>query len=299
MKFGKVENLERIDFSLPPDDDSNKEYLSPNSGSCNCYIGATGWSMKEWKSKIYPPKAKPGEYLFHYSRQFNSIELNSTHYNLPKPELINKWKKQVPDDFRFCPKVWQQVSHRKDLGLKSGNLDRFIDTIILLGGKLGVCFLQLPPYFSIDRMNTLNSLINKWPHEITLAIEVRHESFYSPSSFSEYLSLLRAFRIIPLITDVAGRRDILHSSLSREKSMIRWVGNGLHKSDYSRLEEWVNRLETWKQLGLTEIYFFPHEPDNLLTPEISEFLVDRLKKTTDINTRGPSPDDGNKQLSLL
>ena len=129
MKFGKVENLEGIDFSLPPDDDSNKDCLQSDSNSCICYVGATGWSMKEWKGKIYPPIAKASEFLFHYSRQFNSIELNSTHYNLPRPETIQRWKTQVPDDFRFCPKVWQQVSHRKDLGMDSGNLDRFIDNL--------------------------------------------------------------------------------------------------------------------------------------------------------------------------
>jgi uncharacterized protein YecE (DUF72 family) len=225
--------------------------------------------------------------------------LNSTHYNLPKPELIDKWKTQVPDDFRFCPKVWQQVSHRKDLGIESGNLDRFIDSIVSLEGKLGACFLQLPPYFSIDRLTLLQSFIEKWPTEIPLAIEARHKSFYTSDSWTDYIALLRAHKIIPLITDVAGRRDILHSSLSRDITMIRWVGNGLHGSDYSRLEEWVSRLNRWKRLGIKEIYFFPHEPDNLLTPEISRSLVDKLKKTSDINTRGPRLNDGNNQLSLL
>ncbi|NNF33134.1 MAG: DUF72 domain-containing protein [Saprospiraceae bacterium] len=299
MKFGKVENLEGIDFTLPPDDESNMDTLHPHSDTCTCYIGATGWSMKDWKGKVYPPKAKASEFLFHYSRQFNSIELNSTHYTLPKPELINKWKNQVTDDFRFCPKVWQQVSHRKDLGIESGNLDRFIDSIVSLEERLGACFLQLPPYFSIERLALLESFIHMWPDEIPLAIEARHESFYTSDTWKDYIALLRAHKIIPLITDVAGRRDILHSSLSREVTMIRWVGNGLHKSDYSRLEEWVKRLNKWKKSGIKEIYFFPHEPDNLLTPEISKFFVEKLKETSDINTRGPRLDDGNKQLSLL
>jgi uncharacterized protein YecE (DUF72 family) len=299
MKFGKVENLEGIDFALPPDDKINKDILSGSGSSCTCYIGATGWSMKEWKGKIYPLKVKVNDFLFHYSRQFNGIELNSTHYNLPKSETIEKWKNQVPDDFRFSPKVWQQVSHRKDLGLSSGNLDRFIESVILLDENLGPCFLQLPPYFGIDRLPLLISLIDVWPDEIPLAVEARHPSFYTDSEFKEYIGICREKKVIPLITDVAGRRDILHSSLSRGTVMIRWVGNGLHPTDYSRLNAWIDRINQWVKMGINEVYFFPHEPDNLLTPEISAYLVGKLKTIPGLNTRGPRLRDENKQLSLL
>ena len=260
MKFGKVDDISKIDFSLPEDGPHSDE-LSPDlDHPVHFYVGATGWSMKEWKGGIYPPKAKAGDFLNHYAQHFNSIELNSTHYTLPKIETIQKWKDQVPDDFRFCPKVWQLISHRKDLGIQSGNLTAFIDRIVLFEDLLGPSFLQLPPYFSFERIELLELLLNKWSSSIPLAIEARHASFYEEGNFSKYLSLCIKHKCIPLITDVAGRRDILHSSLAVDQAMIRWVGNDLHASDYSRLNSWVKRIETWKEKGINEIYFFPHEP---------------------------------------
>ena len=41
------------------------------------YIGCTGWSMKEWVGKVYPPKTPAKDYLKHYAKQFNTIECNA------------------------------------------------------------------------------------------------------------------------------------------------------------------------------------------------------------------------------
>ncbi|PIY12503.1 MAG: hypothetical protein COZ18_01865 [Flexibacter sp. CG_4_10_14_3_um_filter_32_15] len=42
--------------------------------------------------------------MYHYSRQFDSIELNVTHYQIPPEERILKWKEMTPKGFLFCPK---------------------------------------------------------------------------------------------------------------------------------------------------------------------------------------------------
>ncbi len=299
MKFGKVDNVEGIDFTLPPDDPANADLLATITSHSSFYIGATGWSMRDWKGVIYPGNAKTNQYLHFYSRQFNSIEMNTTHYRLPKTALIEKWKTAVPDDFKFCPKVWKNISHRKEMGTTDSSIRDFAYYISLLEENLGPCFLQLPPYFDFSRLELLETVLKKFPESFQLAIEARHESFYTEENKKRFSELLRRHHCIWLITDVAGRRDILHSTLTTPDIMIRWVGNGLHSTDYSRINEWKNRIAHWKSMGLQDVYFFPHQPDNLLTPEISKHILEQMKSLNFHSIRGPKLADNNNQLSLL
>ena len=299
MKFGKVDNVEGIDFTLPPDDPTNSSIFSNSPSLSTFYIGATGWSMKEWKGIIYPGQAKANQYLHYYSRQFNSIEMNTTHYRLPKTALIEKWKNAVPDDFKFCPKVWKNISHRKEMGIADGSIKDFSYFISMLEEKLGPCFLQLPPYFDFSRLELLETVLKKFPATFQLAVEARHESFYRKENKDRFSEILRKYNCIWLITDVAGRRDILHSTLTTPDIMIRWVGNGLHSTDYSRINDWKKRIANWKSMGLRDLYFFPHQPDNLLTPKISEYVIAQMKPLNFHSMRGPKLADNNNQLSLL
>lgn len=255
--------------------------------------------MKEWKGGIYPRHAKANQYLHFYSRQFNSIEMNTTHYRLPQSALVKKWKNEVPKDFMFCPKVWKNISHRKEMGLSDGSIKDFSYFISLFEENLGPCFLQLPPYFDFSNIDLLHKVLQKFPADFRLAVEVRHDSFFQNDNKNRFADLLKKHKCIWLITDVAGRRDMLHSTLTTFDIMIRWVGNGFHDTDYSRLSDWKRRIAKWKSDGIRDIYFFPHQPDNLLTPEISQYFITQLKPLNFTSIRGPKLADNNNQLSLL
>ena len=69
--------------------------------------------------------------------------------------------------------------------------------------------------------------------------------------------------------------------------VIRFIGNGLHKTDFERIDAWVERLKTWFTEGLHEVYFFTHEPDNLLSPELALYLYDKVKSNFAAILRGP------------
>jgi len=118
MKFGKLPNIDQVDFSLPPDAEGTASILAklPQSKS-QLYVGCTGWGMKEWIGTVYPAKTKAKDFLHHYARQFSTIELNTTHYRIPTPETVIKWRDTTPADFRFCPKIPQSISHSRDMGL--------------------------------------------------------------------------------------------------------------------------------------------------------------------------------------
>ena len=118
MKFGKLEDISQVNFTLPPTHPKTWQVLGNamrdrQNKDFNVYFGATGWSNKEWVGKWYPGSAKPKDYLYHYTRQFNTIELNTTHYRIPDNRTVDRWRETAPDGFLFCPKVPQLISHMR------------------------------------------------------------------------------------------------------------------------------------------------------------------------------------------
>ena len=299
MKFGKLENIDNVDFTLPPDHPHNlsRKNRATSTNKPKFYIGCTGWSTKEWKGKVYPDKTKAADFLLAYGKQFNTVELNTTHYRIPKPEYIQKWVDQTPEDFKFCPKILKFISHARDLGTRDHKIKEFCDSISLFGDKLGMCFIQLPPYFGIDRLPIIEQFFKTFPKEIPLAIELRHESFFqNEENLSKTIELIENYQRTFLITDVSGRRDILHLALTSNTTMVRFVGNNLHPTDYTRLDQWTDKLNSWLANGLDQVYFFPHEPDNLYAPEISQHLYQRIAKFDNFTVRGPRMIEQQKSL---
>lgn len=302
MKFGKASDLSSVNFEFPVEPLANKNRLDRfelgnSMGKPLLYIGATGWSMKEWNGKWYPDKTKTADYLKHYGRQFNTIELNTTHYRIPTTEMVEKWYHTVPADFRFCPKIPQSISHRNDFGQSTGDLQRFVGRLDGMKEKLGCAFVQLPPYFGADRLKILEAFLDRWPRLLPLAVEVRHESWFTdPYATEALMDALAARGVAAVITDVAGRRDVLHNYVTAPRTMIRFVGNGLVETDYERLKDWSAKLKDW---NLPETYFFPHQPDNILSPDASAWFALYLRNEGWAETRGPERWAGPEQMELF
>ena len=120
---------------------------------------------------------------------------------------------------------------------------RFCEAVSGLEANLGCSFMQLPPYFAYNSLAVLERFFEKMPKGIPLALEFRHETWFdAPNYFNALAQLLKTQQIATLITDVAGRRDVLHQCLTNETAMIRFVGNGLHPTDYKRIDDWVKKL---------------------------------------------------------
>ena len=306
MDFGRLNNVNKIDFFLPDDALQNKTILGKyknksdnveNNSENNLnefpkiYVGCPVWSNKEWRNKIYPSNAKTEDFLKYYSSQFNAIELNTTHYNPADEATIQKWKalasqKDSRKDFKFCPKFPQPISHERIFLKKAKMLsDSFCETISSFGENLGLSFLQLPPTFEPRHLDLLAYFLEDFPTNIPLSIEFRHADWFRNDSFSKATDLLEKYNISTVITDVAGRRDVLHQTLTNDKIMVRFVGNTtttdtknlLHPTDYTRIDAWVKCLSVWIEQGLREIYFFCHEPnDNISSPELAVYFIKEL-----------------------
>src|SRR6187402_3161037 len=116
MDFGRVPNIDTADFTFPKENAYNVNILPGfPSEEKGVYVGCPIWSEKAWVGKVYPKGAKEKDYLKYYAEKFPSIELNATHYNIPDPDTVIRWRDLVPDGFKFCPKIPQTISHAKDL----------------------------------------------------------------------------------------------------------------------------------------------------------------------------------------
>jgi len=142
------------------------------------YLGTIGFGYKDWKGAFYPPEIKPGDYLSYYSRSFNTVELDTTFYGIPKAERIQQWAGSVPDGFQFCAKTPRVITH--DMGLQGvrGMMDEFLTVMQLLGNHLGVILLQFPPSFTLKAADKLAYFLEELPKGIRYAVELRHRSWY-------------------------------------------------------------------------------------------------------------------------
>lgn len=273
MKFGKVPNPEEIDFTLPKDNSGTKKVLNKykNDEPVNLYVGCAKWNRTDLKG-FYPRGTK--DELEYYSTQFNSIELNASFYRIFPPEQFATWKDKTTDDFRFFPKLVQNISHYKRLSDEvQPYVDDYVTSVKELGHKLGMCFLQLPHNFAPKSMDRLEPFFKSFPKEIPLAVEFRHRGWFDDESVSnELYDLLEVYDKSLIITDSAGRRDLIHLRVTTDTTFIRYNGAN-HESDYKRLEDWIDRLEVWIEQGLNNIYFFVHQNIEKASPLLSAHFI--------------------------
>lgn len=269
MEFGKLDDIENVHWKIPADDPSNaKRYGDP--AKLNLYFGTPAWGSKFWRGKIYPQQLDAKEYLRYYAKNFNCIELNTTHYRIPSLEQSQDWLEQVPQHFKFCPKLHKDISHSRSGLFDGGLLKEWLRFLESMGQNLGPCFIQFHEQFSYQDKHALFSFLKHWPSEFKLALELRHKSWFQDHRILPALADYLHFRDIGLvITDVAGRRDVLHTTRSTHWTMIRLIGNDLHPSDESRLKDWAQRLSTWQEQGLQDSFLFLHQPDDVYTIEFS------------------------------
>jgi uncharacterized protein YecE (DUF72 family) len=292
MEFGRVpENeLNTIDFSLPDEPSFNKTILKGKPAkSPKVYLGCAKWGRPEWVGKIYPPKTKEKDFLQHYVEHYNAIELNATHYKVYGEAGIRKWaEKAKGKDFLFCPKMYQGVTHRGSLKGKDFITNEFFRGIVAFEEKLGPIFVQVSDAFSPKRKSELFEYLSSLPQDLQFFLEVRHPDWFGKEKEREDMfNFLRDNNMGAVITDTAGRRDCAHMHLAIPKVFIRYVGNSLHPSDYTRTDVWIERMKYWLENGLEELYFFMHMHDEATSPELTVYLVDKMNKECGLNLIKP------------
>lgn len=277
MKFGQVENLEEIDFTIPPDHSDTAAVLAKSKAtSLEINVGCAKWNKADLKG-FYPKGTK--DELAYYSTQFNCIELNATFYRLFPATQFEKWHETTPDGFKFFPKLGQDISHWSRLKDTEELVDRFVENASQLKEKLGMPFLQMHNNFGPKDFERVEAFVAGWKYDTPVAVEFRKTDWYNDADVSSRLyDLLEKNRITNVLVDTAGRRDLMHMRLTTPNAFIRWVGANDPESDRSRLDGWVHRIATWKSQGLRQLNFFVHQNIEKESPLLSAYFIEKLNK---------------------
>ena len=223
MDFGRIDEnkLNSIDFSLPAEPERNKKVLKGKPiKEPKLYLGCAKWGRPEWVGTLYPPKTKEKDFLQHYIQHYNSIELNATHYRIWGEAGIKKWADKAKGlDFKFCPKMYQGVTHRGSLAGKEFLTNEFFRGIVAFKEHLGPVFIQVSDSFSPKRKEELFNYLLSLPKDIDFFLEVRHPDWFTKYN-EELFSFLQQNNIGAVITDTAGRRDCAHMNITIPKVFI-------------------------------------------------------------------------------
>ena len=140
--------------------------------------GSSGFSYKEWKGPFYPEKLPNKDMLAYYAEHLSTVEINSSFYRMPKPEVLESWASKVPDDFMFVLKASRRITHNSRLKESSyDSVDYLWGVAQALGSHLGPILFQLPPNMKKD-VERLRAFIDALPDELRAAFEFRHESWF-------------------------------------------------------------------------------------------------------------------------
>ena len=192
-------------------------------------------------------------------------------------------------DLNFAQKYTKGVSHWKRLKEAQAETDKYIESIMGFGDKLGPVFLQVHDNFGLKSVEVLQNYLRDWPKEIALQLELRNTNWHTDSIIlDETMSLMQELGIGFVLTDAAGRRDVVHMRLTNNTAFIRWVGNSLHPTDYIRIDEWALRIKEWIGKGIKEVYFLVHNHDEINTPVICDYAVRKFNEVCGLKLDPPN-----------
>ncbi len=212
------------------------------------YIGTSGWQYYHWYGKFYPQNLKSKDFLKFYAQKFNTVEVNTSFYHFTKEKTFKNWLEIVKDkkEFLFSIKLHRLFTHFRRLKLNKEDqriLKETIEGYKVLGKKLGVVLIQLPPGLKKD-LDLLKEFLEnlKIFKKIKFAIEFRNKSWLD----KEVYQILKKNKIAFVIsdsprwpTDIVKTTDFVY---------IRFHGKPkLFASKYSK-EELKNYAEKIKKL---------------------------------------------------
>jgi uncharacterized protein YecE (DUF72 family) len=272
----------------------------------NLYIGCPIWSFKGWVGNFYPQDTKPKDFLREYARRVTTIEGNTTFYAVPAQKTVEGWVAETPPTFRFCPKVPKAISHEGTLLENVPRAQQFIEVMQGLGERLGPMFLQLPPRFSPQVIGELQAFLDVWPHDVRLAVEVRHLDWFDSPYNEELNQLLAEHNMARVTIDTRPIRDLAGDEIldgttygslvgTRERKpdvpvsptrttdfvFIRYIGHPDLKFNDPFLDEWETYLAS-ELKDDADAYVFCHSPENLTAPLIARELYHRVAKQVDL-----------------
>jgi uncharacterized protein YecE (DUF72 family) len=219
-------------------------------------IGCSGWNYAHWRDGVfYPARCPPRRWLSFYAEGYDTVEVNSSFYRLPRRDAVARWAEQTPAGFVFAVKVSRYLTHVKRLREVDVHLPLLLERIAPLAEarKLGPLLWQLPPTFPRDD-ERLEQALRAFPAEFRHAVEFRHESWFA----ARPLELLSEHGVALVVGDRPGAPGPARPEPTAGFAFVRFhYGRRGLRGNYSRAElaEWASVLRSWATRGDVYAYF--------------------------------------------
>jgi len=205
-------------------------------GGCRVLVGTCSWTdatlVKE--TDWYPRRSMTAaQRLAHYASRFPLVEVDSTYYFPPTPELSASWVQRTPDGFTINVKAWSLLTghptfhhslwpdlqgevppeHRDKRRLYAKHLppdvvdeawDRFRHSLMPLhsAGRLGAVLLQYPRWFGPKEANReeIRQAARRLP-DYRLCVEFRHGRWLEGNECESTLGFLESLGLTFVCVD--------------------------------------------------------------------------------------------------
>jgi uncharacterized protein YecE (DUF72 family) len=196
------------------------------------YIGTSAFTAAGWEGSFYPPGTKPADYLTFYATKFDTVEVDSTFYRTPSKVTVQGWAKKTPAGFVFAAKVPQVITHEKVLVDCDAEFKEFVQTMDLLGDKLGPLLLQFG-YFNkkafvgvSDFLARLRPFLKMLPKGHKFAVEIRNKNWLVP----QFVETLRERGVALALIDQAWMPRPAQwfekfDPITADFTYVRWLGD--------------------------------------------------------------------------
>jgi uncharacterized protein YecE (DUF72 family) len=155
-------------------------------------IGTCAWSFDDWRDAFYPHELPESHWLEFYAGHFPAVEVDSTFHAAPTEATVRRWAETTSASFRFTCKLPRQITHICRLRDCAAELISFLRAIELLGPKLQVILIQLPPSLTpADGKHALRKFLAQLPRDFRFAVEFRHAGWHRP----QFIRLVEKYRI--------------------------------------------------------------------------------------------------------
>ena len=246
-------------------------------------VGTSSWSADSWRGPFYPADSRPGEFLGHYARRFDTVEIDATWYRIPSETMVRKWERDTPEGFVFAAKIPSVITHEKRLIDCDGEFREFLRVMDLLGEKRGPLVFQFPYDFKTDQFENLQKFLEKLPQGYKFALEVRHKGWLTP----KFYDLLRGRGVALVLLDLLWMPKL--DVLTTDWTYVRFIGDrkGIEKKTETwekiivdrtkEMEEWAPRIQKLLDEGtIVWAYFNNHYAGH--APGSVELFLETLKK---------------------
>jgi uncharacterized protein YecE (DUF72 family) len=217
-------------------------------------IGTSGWVYPHWRGAFYPQELRPKDWFAHYSRRFDTVEINNTFYRLPGQAAFEAWRKQAPPGFIYSVKASRFITHVKKLIDPERPLQAFFEGAANLRETLGPVLFQLPPNWAPD-IPRFRHFLEALPKGYSHVVEFRDTRWLT----GEVFALMERHGVAHCIHDRGGLNVPLR--VTAPPVYVRLHGDPAPGGDYTgeMLDAWAKTIRGWSDQKLDVFLYFNND----------------------------------------